>query len=430
MQDIKMTNIKLPKNWKYCKLGDLVEMQSGFAFKKAEYSTEGVRLFQIANVSFNYTKWDEIEHLPISYIDSHNHLLLKKGDIVLALNRPMLNDKLKIAELKQNDVPAILYQRVGRFIFDDHLNKRYFLYYFQSSLFLKWLGEQLQGVNIPFINKSKLFSYNKFPLPPSIETQQAIVSKIEELFSELDKGIEDLKTAQLQLKTYRQSILKWAFEGKLTNGNVKEGELPKGWEMVKIGEFVNMQSGVAFKKSEYSKEGIRLFQIANVSFNYTKWDDIAHLPKEYIDSHKHLLLKKGDIVLALNRPMLNNQLKIAELKQSDVPAILYQRVGRFTFDEKLNKRYFLYYFQSSIFLKWLGEQLQGVNIPFINKSKLFSYDKFPLPNSVGIQEGVIQEIESRLSVADKMEESIAQSLQQAEALRQSILKKAFSGELI
>ena len=81
-------------------------------------------------------------------------------------------------------------------------------------------------------------------------------------------------------------------------------------------------------------------------------------------------VKKGDIVLALNRPMLNNQLKIAELKQSDVPAILYQRVGRFSFDKNLNKRYFLYYFQSPLFLKWLGEQLQGVNIPFINKSKL------------------------------------------------------------
>ena len=52
-------------------------------------------------------------------------------------------------------------------------------------------------------------------LPP-LETQHAIVSKIEELFSELDKGIAELKTAQQQLKTYRQSVLKSAFEGKLT----------------------------------------------------------------------------------------------------------------------------------------------------------------------------------------------------------------------
>ncbi len=66
-----------------------------------------------------------------------------------------------------------------------------------------------------------------------LRKQQQIVSKIEELFSELDKGIEELKTAQQQLKVYRQAVLKWAFEGKLTNEDVKDGELPEGWKMDK-----------------------------------------------------------------------------------------------------------------------------------------------------------------------------------------------------
>ena len=70
------------------------------------------------------------------------------------------------------------------------------------------------------------------PLPPLPE-QHRIVAKIEELFSSLDKGIENLKTAQAQLKTYRQAVLKWAFEGKLTNENVKEGKLPEGWALKK-----------------------------------------------------------------------------------------------------------------------------------------------------------------------------------------------------
>ena len=65
-------------------------------------------------------------------------------------------------------------------------------------------------------------------LPPLPE-QQRIVAKIEELFSSLDKGIENLKIAQQQLKVYRLAVLKWAFEGKLTSKNIKEGELPKGW---------------------------------------------------------------------------------------------------------------------------------------------------------------------------------------------------------
>ena len=70
--------------------------------------------------------------------------------------------------------------------------------------------------------------------------QQAIVSKIEQLFSELDKGIERLKTAQQQLKVYRQALLKWAFEGKLTTLRTgrdlsnKNGVLPEGWRILKL----------------------------------------------------------------------------------------------------------------------------------------------------------------------------------------------------
>jgi type I restriction enzyme, S subunit len=59
------------------------------------------------------------------------------------------------------------------------------------------------------------FEEIKIPLPPFLE-QNRIIEKIEELFSDLDVGIENLKTARSQLKIYRQSVLKWAFEGKLT----------------------------------------------------------------------------------------------------------------------------------------------------------------------------------------------------------------------
>src|SRR5690606_16928776 len=99
-----------------------------------------------------------------------------------------------------------------------------------------------------------------------------IVSKIEELFSELDKGIENLRLAQHQLKTYRQSVLKWAFEGKLTNENVKEGELPKGWKLVNI-EFLLSDKkkgmgtgpfGTMLKKSEHQKQGVPVLGIENI----------------------------------------------------------------------------------------------------------------------------------------------------------------------
>jgi len=113
-------------------------------------------------------------------------------------------------------------------------------YYTVSEPFLRPLNELQTGSSYPAVRDKDVFS-QPFPLPP-MEIQQVLVSKIEELFSELDKGIEELKTAQQQLKVYRQAVLKWAFEGKLTNQDVKEGELPAAWKYVTLGELVNKKT--------------------------------------------------------------------------------------------------------------------------------------------------------------------------------------------
>lgn len=113
-------------------------------------------------------------------------------------------------------------------------------YYTVSEPFLRPLNDLQTGSSYPAVRDKDVFS-QPFPLPP-IEIQQVLVSKIEKLFSELDKGIEELKTAQQQLKVYRQAVLKWAFEGKLTNQDVKEGELPAAWKYVTLGELVNKKT--------------------------------------------------------------------------------------------------------------------------------------------------------------------------------------------
>jgi type I restriction enzyme S subunit len=85
---------------------------------------------------------------------------------------------------------------------------------FQTGSFRRAISEIAQGININNLRSEHILDY-RFKLPPRYE-QCRIVAKIEELFSELDKGIESLRTARGQLKIYRQSLLKAAFEGKLT----------------------------------------------------------------------------------------------------------------------------------------------------------------------------------------------------------------------
>jgi len=246
-----------------------------------------------------------------------------------------------------------------------------------------------------------------------INRQILIVEEIEKQLTRLDKNIQNLNIVRGKLEIYKKSILKKAFKD-CTN-----------W--IKIGKVVDMQSGHAFKKEEYSKEGARLFQIANVTFGKTIWEKTAYLPKNYLNKYSQLKLNKGDILMALNRPLLNHELKIAILNESDLPSILYQRVGRFIFLKEENQKFFFYYLRSLYFIQQLEKTLQGVNIPFINKSNLmnFEYPKFSLKT----QKKIVQEIESKFSMINNVEEIIKKSLLRSEQFRKSILKKAFEGKL-
>jgi type I restriction enzyme S subunit len=266
-------------------------------------------------------------------------------------------------------------------------------------------------------------------LPP-LAIQQAIVSKIEELFSALDKGIEDLKTAQQQLKTYRQSVLKWAFEGKLTNENVKDDVLPKGWEMVQIKDIASTYGGYAFKSGEFKSEGkYQVLRMGNVRPGIVRYDEnpvFLDIVEQSVLNRS--LLNIDDVIITQTGTRKKRDYGFTTLISKN-NLLLNQRIASIRFNETYSPKFFLYYswtdlFKDQFFANETGNVGQG-NVGMKAVTETF------IPNpTLNEQHFIVQEIESRLSVADKMEESIAQSLQQAEALRQSILKKAFSGELV
>lgn len=283
----------------------------------------------------------------------------------------------------------------------------------------------------PVISQGTIYPI-KIALPP-IETQQTIVSKIEELFSELDKGIEDLKTAQQQLKTYRQSVLKWAFEGKLTNENVKDGELPKGWEWTNI-EFLIIDKkkgmgtgpfGTMLKKSEHQKSGVSVLGIENIGEGVFQMPNKIFVTDEKAVELKNFRVKENDIIISRSGTVG----EICLLPKSMENSIISTNLIRVSLNLNIiDPKYFVYLFQGGKVRQQVYDLCKGSSRAFLNQTILNSLD-FPYC-SIEEQQLIVQEIESRLSVADKMEESIVQSLKQAEALRQSILKKAFSGELV
>ena len=243
-------------------------------------------------------------------------------------------------------------------------------------------------------------------------------------------GIENLLTAQHQLKTYRQAVLKWAFEGRLTNENVKDGQMPKGWTQVQIKDVSETYGGYAFKSGEFENKGkYQVLRMGNVRPGILRYDENPVFLND-VDENvlTRSLLQVNDVIITQTGTRKKRDYGFTVLiPKSNL--LLNQRIAAIRFAEKYLPKYFLYFswtdlFKDQFFANETGNVGQG-NVGMKAVTETF----IPFCSIIE-QNKIVQEIESRLSVADKMEESISQSLQHAEGLRQSILKKAFEGELI
>ncbi len=398
--------IKLPKDWKLLPLGDVALYLNGRGFKKTEWETEGLPIIRIQNLNkaesnYNYTKKQFEQKYKV-----------QNGDLLFSWAA-----SLGVYIWKGKD--AWLNQHIFKIEPKEFCDK-IFLYYSLEKIIAE-LYSKTHGSGMVHVTKSK-FESTKIPLPP-LKTQQAIVSKIEELFSELDNGITNLKTAQQQLKTYRQSVLKWAFEGKLTNKKVKDGALPKGWKITSIGEIFEVHIGSTPKRNvpEYWGGEINWVSSGEIAFcNITSTKE--KITKKGLENTSCKVHPVGTVIIAMiGEGKTRGQAAILKIEASHNQNTAAIRVNSAIYISEL-----LYYY---LVLKYEDNRKvgSGNNQKALNKERVKA---IPIPHfPISEQIEVVQEIESRLSVADKMEESINQSLQQAEALRQSILKKAFEGKL-
>ena len=171
-----------------------------------------------------------------------------------------------------------------------------------------------------------------------------------------------------------------------------------------------------------------LLRGANVAPGHLKWGDTEYWPEDEVGSYEHLIVEEGDIILAMDRPLINAGLKIARAEDSDTPCLLVQRVARFKpVFESLTA--FLYLTCSTQrFIAHLREGQTGTQIPHVSKKSLRAYP-VPLP-PLDEQKQIVDEVERLLSVADDAAATAEREHTRAERLRQSILKQAFSGRLV
>lgn len=421
-------NVVLPNSWSWAKAKEIGLVINGDRGKnypsRQHYIASGVPFLSAGNLDEGKIDKSSLNFISEEKYNALNNGKLEKGDIIYCLRGTLgkcaafdLDEKAAIAS-------SLAILRPSKLI-----DKKYLLYFLQGPFGIKLIKHFDNGTAQPNLSGASFSNYD-FPIAPLSE-QHRIVAKIEELFSSLDKGIESLKTAQAQLKVYRQAVLKWAFEGKLTNANVKEGELPEGWKEKRVADIADTFGGFAFKSTEFLKSGTyQVLRIGNVRPGLIRLKEspvyLNNLSDQMLNK---ALLKINDVIITQTGTKGKRDYGFTVLINKP-NLLLNQRIAAIRCASEYNPKYLLYYtwtytFKNQFFANETGNVGQGnVGMKAVTDTKIL------LPPTFSEQNRIVSEIESRLSVCDKIEESIATSLQQAEALRQSILKKAFEGKLV
>ena len=474
----------LPDGWTWTTLEEVSELNPRINKQSINDDLE-VTFLPMKRVEELSGKIDLSETKQFSELKRKSYTPFRDGDILFAKVTPcMENGKIAIARDLKNGIGFGSTEfHVIRLL--DKQSRQFFFFYFLQQKFRQEAkramtsGVGLLRVPTNYMRKVRL------PLPPLLE-QQAIIVKIEELFTKLDAGINALHKAQSQLKRYRQSVLKAAFEGKadrsVAGGRIRTNiepaavqlerilterrkkweteqleqmrakekmpkddkrkakykepvapdmielpKLPKGWTWATVEQLSTKIQYGSSKKTDADSNGVPVLRMGNIVDGKIVLNNLKYLPKEH-NEFPELLLNKGDLLF--NRTNSRELVgKTAVYTGIPNPCSFASYLIRVRFHPRIDSMIVAYYINSVYGKDWiLSVVSQQAGQANVNGTKL-KLLAVPMPPGKE-QQILVEKVKHHFSVVDEVEETITAELKRAEQLRQSILKKAFSGKLV
>ena len=283
----------------------------------------------------------------------------------------------------------------------DNFNEKLFYYFCQI-------------LDFPNKGYSRHFQYLKKAIinfPKNLSEQKAIADKLDDSFAKIENAITNLINAKENLKLYKQSVLKSAF-----NGDLLPNTSPAHWEVKKLGEICEITMGQSPKgenvfENSQSLNGLEFHQ-GKICFT-----DKFISKSKFITSDIRKIAEVGSILLCVRAPV-----GIINLTERKIA------IGRGLCALKANNQNnnFLYYYllglKQYFESKATGSTFSAITLNIVKNCEI------PLP-PLSEQNLIVAEIDRRFAIVDKTLNLIDKSIQNAKNLKQSILKKAFSGEL-
>ena len=378
----------MEQQWKEYELGELLsyEQPTPYIVESTDYNDKYTTPVLTAGKTFILGYTNEMQGiytaLPVIIFD----------DFTTASRYVNFEFKVKSSAMKiltpntELVLPKFIYYRMQVIQFDHSTHKRY------------WIQQ---------------YSKIKVAIPP-IPVQEQIVSHIEELFSELDNGVETLQKTKQQLAVYRQAVLCDAFAG-------LDSFLP----LQSIAERIfDGPFGSNLKTADYTTSGIRVVRLENLKNGWFDDSKQSFVTQEKYDTISGHTVYPSDLIMST---CISDSIKVCQLPEHVGFAVNKADCIGIRLKNNYIQRYVMYYLMTKTAYSSLVHEVHGATRPRVNTTQIKG---IPIPVcDLLVQCQVVANIESRLSVCDSIEETIDAALRQAEAMRQSILKQAFEGRV-
>ena len=453
--------------WNRVRVGDTLRLVNGSAFKPTDWTPDGIPIVRIQNLNnpdaaYNRTK----RVLPEKF-------KLRGGELLFAWSgTPGTSFGAHIWRGGE----AWLNQHIFNVLFNEKEWDKKFLQFAINQNLADYIRAAHGGAGLAHITKGR-FEESEL-LQPAPTEQRRIVAEIEKQFTRLEAGVAALRRVQANLKRYRAAVLKAACEGRLVpteaerlkaegrglkdfesgeqllkrilterrknwqgRGKFKEvaapeaaklPELPNGWGWATVDQLAAPEPnaitdgpfGSNLKTEHYMDSGPRVIRLQNIG-DGVYVDEEAHITQAHFERLQKHRIFAGDVVIA---GFGENPPRSCVIPETLGPAIVKADCIRFKPHVSVLSKYMNVALNSDPVRKRTNGMVHGVGRPRLNLGEIKSI-ALPLP-PLAEQSRIVAEVEQRLSVVEELESVVTANLQRATRLRQSILQKAFTGELV
>ncbi|MCA9997326.1 MAG: restriction endonuclease subunit S [Anaerolineales bacterium] len=439
----------MPDGWIWTALSDACYIELGQSPPSSTYNTDGIGLpfFQ------GKAEFGDLYPTAVKWC-SEPKKIAEDGDVLISVRAPVGSTNL-------NREKSCIGRGLAAIRPNDDMSNLYFLYllrYIQQELIDQATGTTFQAIS------GKVLREQKIPLAPPVEQHQ-IVAEIEKQFTRLDQAVASLQRLQSNLARYKASVLKAACEGRLVPQDPNNE--PATDLLARVLAERRAQWEAANPKKKYKEPvGVKTAVLPDLpeGWVWARVDQLGEVrlgrqrsPKNHQGPHMHPYLRAAnatwegvDLSDVMEMNFSPKELEIYRLKQDDIllaeasgsanevgkPFIWNEQISDCCFQNTLIRvrlsnmppNYLYLHFLKDAQTGRLGEIAKGVGIHHLGANRLAEMPVAIPP--LAEQERIVAEVERRLSVVAATEQTITANLARAERLRQSILHRAFTGQLV